>query len=83
VKVLLIPRKDVEGIATMKEIMEVVEDAFRAKGLGEVQMPPKVYVNFPNGDFRVMLAMCQSLVLVELKSLTFIQKTLKNISYLL
>ena len=53
-KVLLIPRKDVEGIVSMKEVVEVVEEAFKAKGLGEVVMPPKVYVNFPKGDFRVM-----------------------------
>ena len=53
-RVLLIPRKDVERIVSMKEVMEVVEEAFKAKGLGEVVMPPKVYVNFPKGDFRVM-----------------------------
>lgn len=53
-RVLLIPRKDVEGIVSMKEVVEVVEEAFKAKGLGEVVMPPKVYVNFPKGDFRVM-----------------------------
>jgi alanine dehydrogenase len=53
-RVLLISRRDVEGIASMKEVMDAVEKAFRAKGLGKVEMPPKVYVNFPKGDFRVM-----------------------------
>ncbi|MDI6806585.1 MAG: alanine dehydrogenase [Candidatus Aenigmarchaeota archaeon] len=53
-KVLLISRKEVEGIVSMKEVMEVVENAFRAKGLEKVQMPPKLYVTFPNGDFRTM-----------------------------
>ena len=38
----------------MKEVMDAVEKAFRAKGLGKVEMPPKVYVNFPKDDFRVM-----------------------------
>ncbi len=42
----------------MREAIEAVEGAFRAKGLGKVQMPPKAYVYFKrhNGDFRVMPA---------------------------
>ena len=53
-KILLIPRKDVEGILSMKEVMDAVENAFRYKALGKVQMPPKLYVMFPKGDFRTM-----------------------------
>jgi len=34
-KVLLISRRDVEGIASMKEVMDAVEKAFKAKGLGK------------------------------------------------
>jgi alanine dehydrogenase len=33
-----------------------IEAAFREHGTGNVQMPPKVYVTFPNGDFRTMPA---------------------------
>ena len=40
----------------MEETLDAVEEAFREKGYGRVQMPPKVYVSFKkyNGDFRVM-----------------------------
>jgi alanine dehydrogenase len=57
-KVLLLSRKDVEEIISMRETIEAVEEAFRAKGLGKVQMPPKSYVYFNRyqGDFRVMPA---------------------------
>jgi alanine dehydrogenase len=57
-KVLLLSRKEVEGLISMREAIEAVEKAFRAKGLGRVQMPPKSYVYFKNydGDFRVMPA---------------------------
>lgn len=42
----------------MREVIDAVEKAFMAKGLGKVQMPPKSYVNFEKygGDFRVMPA---------------------------
>jgi len=42
----------------MREVIEAVEEAFRAKGLGKVQMPPKSYIYFNRyqGDFRVMPA---------------------------
>ena len=53
-KILLISKKDVEGILSMKEVMDAVESAFRYKALGRVQMPPKIYVAFPKGDFRTM-----------------------------
>lgn len=53
-KVLLISRKEIEGIVSMKEVIDAVENVFRAKGLEKVQMPPKIYVTFPKGDFRAM-----------------------------
>ena len=33
-----------------------VEAAFGEHGKGNVQMPPKVYITFPHGDFRTMPA---------------------------
>jgi len=47
----------------MNEVLEVVEQAFREKGLGRVQMPPKTYLYFEryNGDLRVMPAYMESL----------------------
>ena len=57
-KVLLLSREEIEGLISMREAIEAGEKAFRAKGLGKVQMPPKSYVYFKNydGDFRVMPA---------------------------
>jgi len=57
-KVLLLSRDEVEKLISMLEVIKAVEEAFRAKGLGKVQMPPKSYVNFGRygGDFRVMPA---------------------------
>ncbi len=53
-KVMFLTRGDVQKVISMREVIEYVEKAFKAKGLGKVQMPPKIYVNFPNGDFRAM-----------------------------
>lgn len=57
-KVLLLSRREVENIISMREAIAAVEKAFRAKGMGRVQMPPKSYVYFEkyDGDFRVMPA---------------------------
>lgn len=38
----------------MAEVMDAVEKASIAKSLGKVQMPPKLYITFPKGDFRTM-----------------------------
>ena len=38
------------------EVNLAVEAAFREHGMGNVQMPPKVYITFPHGDFRTMPA---------------------------
>lgn len=57
-KVLLLSRAEIEDLLSMREVIAAVEEAFRAKGLGKVQMPSKSYVNFERhgGDFRVMPA---------------------------
>ena len=41
-------RQEVRPLLTMKETLEAVERAFREKGFGKVQMPPKLYVFFKN-----------------------------------
>ena len=53
---LVLTGKQVQGLITMKEAIRVVECAFRDKGEGKVQMPPKLYVTLDEfgGDFRVM-----------------------------
>jgi len=55
-KVSLITRKEIESIVSMKELMAAMEDAFRAKAMGRVQMPTKLYITFPEGDCRAMMA---------------------------
>lgn len=52
----MLNEREVAGILTMEETLDAVEDAFREKAFGRVQMPPKVYVtiNKYNGDFRSM-----------------------------
>jgi alanine dehydrogenase len=38
----------------LSEVNRAVEEAFAEHGRGNVQMPPKVYINFSRGDFRTM-----------------------------
>ena len=56
VRTLILTAKQVEKLLDMKEVIDAVEGAFRFKGLGKVQMPPKVYLDFPKytGDLRTM-----------------------------
>jgi len=56
----------------MREIMEVVEEGFRQKSRGSVQMPPKSYVFFPEfqGDLRVMPAYVPSMGSAGVKVVT-------------
>ena len=51
---LLLPEEDVKKLASMDEAISAVESAFREKALGNVQMPPKVYLFYGSGDLRVM-----------------------------
>lgn len=51
---LLLPEEDVRELISMDEAIEAVESAFREKALGNVQMPPKVYLFYENGDLRTM-----------------------------
>ena len=54
VKTLILTGKQVEKLLEMKDVIDAVETAFRYKGLGKVQMPPKVYMDYPEGDLRTM-----------------------------
>lgn len=55
-KTLIITREQVRGLLTMAVALEAVEEAFREYGEGRVQMPPKPYLTFENGDLRCMPA---------------------------
>jgi alanine dehydrogenase len=48
--------QDTERHLHLDEVNRAVESAFAEQGKGQVQMPPKVYVTFPEGDFRTMPA---------------------------
>ena len=53
---LVLTGSEVKPLVSMKDILEVAEDAFREKSLGRVQMPPKTYLYYPayGGDLRSM-----------------------------
>jgi alanine dehydrogenase len=53
---LLLTGKQVKKLLEMKDVLGAVENAYRHKGLGKVQMPPKVYLFYEkfNGDLRTM-----------------------------
>jgi len=55
-KTLLLTEKDVKQLLSMDEVMQVVESAFKAKGLGHAQMPAKIYLFYDKyeGDLRAM-----------------------------
>lgn len=57
-RILWLNKQQVEGLIDMPATLKVVEDAFRQHGLGNTQMPPKLYLYFKrhNGDLRTMPA---------------------------
>ena len=68
-KTLLLTEKDVKQLLTMDEVMEAVESAFKAKGLGHAQMPAKVYLfyNKYKGDLRAMPSYLEELDISAVK----------------
>jgi len=57
-KTLVLSEEDVKKLLSLEEVTDAVESAFRMKGLGNAQMPPKQYLFFNkyNGDLRTMPA---------------------------
>ncbi len=55
-RVLLLSDNEVASLLSMDEVIEAVEEAFKEKALGYVQMPPKPYLFYRryNGDLRAM-----------------------------
>ena len=51
----------------LKEVNSIIEKAFADHGNGLVQMPPKMYVSLPQGDFRTMSAYLPSLGIAGVK----------------
>jgi len=53
---LLLDKNVVRDLLTMKDVIRVVEDAFRVWVQGKGNMPPKAYLVVEQGDFRAMPA---------------------------
>ena len=68
-RTLLLPEKDVIQFLSMKKVIELVELAFREKGLNRVQMPAKPYIFYTkyNGDLRVMTSYLEKLDISAVK----------------
>ncbi|MDI9619437.1 MAG: alanine dehydrogenase [Candidatus Nezhaarchaeota archaeon] len=66
---LLLTDDEVKQILEMPRVLDAVEEAFREKGLGRVQMPPKVYIfyNKYEGDLRVMPSYLEGLDISAVK----------------
>jgi alanine dehydrogenase len=57
-KTLILSEEDVKKVLSLEEVIDAVESAFRMKGLGHAQMPPKQYIFMKkhSGDLRTMPA---------------------------
>jgi alanine dehydrogenase len=64
----LITQAQVMSVLTIAEALSAVEEAFRAYGEGNVQMPPKLYLHFPHGDLRCMPASIAELGVASVKN---------------
>ena len=58
---------DTEWGLDIGQVNSAVESAFADHGRGLVQMPPKLYVTLPEGDFRTMPAYLPSLSIAGVK----------------
>ena len=68
-KTLLLSDGEVKSLLLMNEVIEVVESAFKEKGLGRVQMPAKIYLFYKkyNGDLRAMPSYLEELDISAVK----------------
>ncbi|AGG07202.1 alanine dehydrogenase [Dehalococcoides mccartyi] len=53
---LILSRKDISGLISMPVVIQAVEQAFKDWAVGLADMPSKVYLTLPGGDFRAMPA---------------------------
>ncbi len=80
VKTLLLTGKQVKKLLDMKDVLGAVEDAFRHKGLGKVQMPPKVYLFYEkfDGDLRTMPSYVEDMDVSAVKIVNVHPQNAKN-----
>lgn len=55
-KTLLLTRKETLDLLDLREAISLVEKAFAIHSSGQAQVPPKVFLQFPEGDLRAMPA---------------------------
>lgn len=55
-KTVILTKKDIKKVLTPSVTIKAVTKAFKAYGLGQVDMPPKNYLHFKKGDLRTMPA---------------------------
>lgn len=67
--ILVLSRRDIEGVVSIGDALAPVEEAFREHGLGHASMPSKIYLELPQmeGDFRAMPAFLPSLKVAGIK----------------
>ncbi|MBI3324342.1 MAG: ornithine cyclodeaminase family protein [Candidatus Omnitrophica bacterium] len=53
---LILTQRDIERLIDVKAAMRVIAEAFKAHARGEAAMPPKLYLQVRDGDFRAMPA---------------------------
>lgn len=56
-----------EKLLEYRDVNRAIEAVFREHGEGGVQMPPKVYITFPTGDFRTMPAFLPAMDIAGVK----------------
>ena len=68
-KTLVLSEENVKKLLSLEEVIPAVESAFRMKGLGHAQMPPKQYIFMKkyNGDVRTMPAYLEEADVVVVK----------------
>lgn len=66
---LFLTSVEVKRLIKIEDVIKAVETAFREKGLGRVQMPPKTYIFFDKyeGDLRTMAAYLEALDIAGVK----------------
>ena len=66
---LILTDYEVKKLLSLSEVVEAVESAFKEKGLGQVQMPAKIYLYYKkySGDLRAMPAFLEDLGISAVK----------------
>lgn len=66
---LILSRKDINSLISMKQAIAAVEKVFGEYGRGRAVMPPKIYLDLPQfkGDFRAMPAFAAGFAKASLK----------------